>query len=328
MTKRVRTAVVGLGYFGSFHARHYGLNPNAELVAVVDADGERARSAAEAHGALALHDHRKLFGKVDAVSIAAPTSLHFAIAGDCIAAGLDVFIEKPIAERAEDADVLIAAARKAGVVLQVGHIERFSAAYQALKATVSAPRLLEARRLVPFRPRANDVSVVADLMIHDIDLVLDLVGQPVVDVSAHGLALVNMTADHVTARLTFANGTVAILTAGRVATAGERSLRVVETDRAVLCDLQDSKLSQVRINGLAADMGEEAVTELDSAVERHDNLAAEISGFLTCCQTRQSPIVTGETARDALAVVQKIEAALNNGAPAVTVPKEYSRVAI
>ena len=127
MTKRVRTAVVGLGYFGSFHARHYALNSDADLVAVVDADGARARAAASEHGGEALSDHRDLFGKVDAVSIAAPTSLHYDIARECIEAGLDVFIEKPIAETVAQANELIAAAKARGAVLQVGHIERFSA---------------------------------------------------------------------------------------------------------------------------------------------------------------------------------------------------------
>ena len=325
MTKRVRTAVVGLGYFGSFHARHYALNSGADLVAVVDADGERARAAAAEHGGEALSDHRALFGRVDAVSIAAPTSLHFDIARDCIEVGLDVFIEKPIAETVEQADALIAAAKARGVVLQVGHIERFSAAYQALKGKTFEPRIVEARRLVPFRPRANDVSVVADLMIHDIDLVLDLVGSEPVSVEADGLTLVNRTADHVTARIGFANGAAAIVTAGRVGTSGERTVRVVEETRALLCDLQNSRLSVVRVNGLAEELGEGAVDSDESDVERQDNLAAEIRDFIGCCQTRRSPIVTGETGRDALAIVQKIEAVLEKSAPAAA--KEYSRVA-
>ena len=325
MTKRVRTAVVGLGYFGSFHARHYALNSDADLVAVVDADGARARAAASEHGGEALSDHRDLFGKVDAVSIAAPTSLHYDIARECIEAGLDVFIEKPIAETVAQANELIAAAKARGAVLQVGHIERFSAAYQALKKEAFVPRLVEARRLVPFRPRANDVSVVADLMIHDIDLVLDLVGSEPVSVEADGLTLVNRSADHVTARVGFANGAVAVVTAGRVGTSGERTVRVVEETRALLCDLQNSSLSCVRVNGLAEDLGEGAVTSSDTDIERRDNLAAEISDFIGCCQTRRSPIVTGETARDALAIVQKIEAALATGVPASL--REYSRVA-
>ena len=327
MTQLVRTAVVGLGYFGSFHARHYALNRDAELVAVVDADAERAAAAASVHGAQALADHRDLFGKVDAVSIAAPTSLHFAIARDCIAAGLDVFIEKPIAETVAQAETLIAAAREGGRVLQVGHIERFSTAYQALKNAVDAPLLVEARRLTPFRPRANDVSVVADLMIHDIDLVLDLVGSPVSSVSADGAALVNRTADHVSARIGFESGAAAIVTAGRIGPGSERSLRVVEGDNAFLCDLQAGRLSRVAVKGLAADLGEGAVETVEQEIERHDNLGAEIADFLRCCRTRQSPVVTGERARDALAVVEEIETALAARAEAPQPDREFQRVA-
>lgn len=325
MTNRVRTAVVGLGYFGSFHARHYTLNPDADLVAVADADGARACAAAQEYGCEPVTDYRALFGKVDALSIAAPTSLHFDIARECIEAGVNVFIEKPIAETVEQANTLIELARDRGRVLQVGHIERFSAAYGALRQQVRAPRLVEARRLVPFRPRANDVSVVSDLMIHDIDLVLDLIGSRPVSVSANGLALVNETVDHVTARVGFENGASAILTAGRIGTSGERTLRVIEGDRALCCDLQNSKLSAVRVKGLAQDLGEEAVDSAEDDVERRDNLAAEIADFIGCCRSGAAPTVTGDMARDALAVVQQIEAALADGAAAPT--KEYSRVA-
>ncbi|MFN0263885.1 Gfo/Idh/MocA family protein [Tepidamorphus sp. 3E244] len=325
MTSRVRTAVVGLGYFGSFHARHYALNPDAELVAVVDADGERARVRAGELGCEAMAAHRDLFGKVDAVSIAAPTSLHYDIARECIEAGLDVFVEKPIAETVEQANALIDAARQRKVVLQVGHIERFSTVFGALKQAVSKPMLVEARRLVPFRPRANDVSVVSDLMIHDIDLVLDLVGSEPVSVTADGLCLVNRTADHVTARIGFANRAAAILTAGRVGTSGERTLRVMEEDRALLCDLQNSKLSAVSVNGLAETLGEGAVGASEGEVERHDNLGAEIAEFLSCCAQRGTPTITGETGRNALAIVQQIEAALGESVSASA--QELSRVA-
>ncbi len=325
MTSRIRTAVVGLGYFGSFHARHHALNPHAELVAVVDPNAERAGLAAEDHGCAALQSHRDLFGKVDAVAIAASTSAHFEIARDCLEAGLDVLVEKPITQTVEQADALIAAARANDRILQVGHIERFSAAFTALCEQVSEPVLIESRRLVPLRPRANDVSVVADLMIHDIDLVMRLVDARIASITADGVAMVNPTVDHVTARIAFANGAVAVLAAGRVNETGERTLRVVERDRNLLCDLAESRLTAIHANGAVARMGEGAISTTTRDVERHDNLGVQTAAFLNSCRTRQPPDVSGETGRDALDIVQRIEQCMLTAASEPR--KEHPRVA-
>lgn len=161
--------MVGLGYFGSFHARQHAANPKAHLVAVVDADHERAEAIGAEHGAEPLFDHRDLIGKVDAVSITVPTSLHHAVAGDFIDAGIHVLIEKPIADSADAARDLVARASASGALLQIGHIERFSPVFGVLRDGVRAPLTVECTRIGPWKGRAIDVDVVLDLMIHDID---------------------------------------------------------------------------------------------------------------------------------------------------------------
>lgn len=319
MTTRVKVAVIGLGYFGAFHTRHFAANDRAQLVAVVDRDGARARAVSEAAEEVCaypveqLADYRDLKGRVDAVSIAAPTSLHHAIARDCLEMGLDTFIEKPICETAAEADSLIALAKGRGRIIQVGHIERQAAAYRALRDKVATPVKIEARRISPFRARAIDVDVVSDLMIHDIDLVLDLVGAPVEAVSATAQTLVNRTPDHVTARLDFAGGCVAELTASRVGFGFERALRVFEGQSVHYCDLAANKLHRLDGRGIATEIGEAAAAISEQAVEPHDNLGREIGEFLDCCISRRSPMVDGPCGRDALAVAQLILAAAESG---------------
>ena len=219
---RIRVGVIGLGYFGSHHARHYAANARAELVAVVDVDPDRGCAASERYGCASHADHRALIGMVDAVSITVPTSNHHEVASDFLDAGIHVFVEKPIAADAASAADLVDRAEKANATLQVGHIERFSPAFRALRERCADPRLISAVRRTEWRGRAVDVDVVLDLMIHDIDLVLTLAGAPVVSVEASGARIVSATNDVAEARLTFANGVMATLSASRVAAKGER----------------------------------------------------------------------------------------------------------
>ncbi|MEM8876904.1 MAG: Gfo/Idh/MocA family oxidoreductase [Pseudomonadota bacterium] len=319
MTERVRVAVIGLGYFGAFHTRHFAANDRAQLVAVVDRDGARSRAVSEAAEEVCaypveqLADYRDLKGRVDAVSIAAPTSLHHAIARECLEMGLDTFIEKPICETVAEADGLIALAKSRGRIVQVGHIERQASAYQALRGHVTSPTKIEARRISPFRPRAIDVDVVSDLMIHDIDLVLDLVGRPVESVSATAHTLVNKTPDHVTARLEFAGGCSAELTASRVGFGFERALRVFEGQSVHYCDLAANKLHRLDGKGIATEVGDAAADISEQTIDPHDNLGREIAEFLECCISRRPPMVDGPCGRDALAVAQLILAAAESG---------------
>ncbi|MCX5515260.1 Gfo/Idh/MocA family protein [Kaistia algarum] len=308
-TGGIRTGVVGLGYFGSFHARHHAANAKSRLVGVVDADSARADAAAATHGAQAFSDHRDLIGRVDAVSITVPTSLHHGVAGDFLDAGVHVLIEKPIAHSPEAARDLIARAKASGAVLQIGHIERFSPVFGLLKQRVVQPRHIECVRIGPWRGRAVDVDVVLDLMIHDIDLVLSLVASPVESVDAVGSPVLSPTNDFAHAQLRFANGTTAHLSASRVAERTERAIRLVEPDRYWTADMAERTVSSFsRTAGLDS---REAFS-----VPPSDNLALEIDSFLDAVATTSRPLVDGKAGLDALMVAEAILRSIAATAPA------------
>ena len=302
----VKVGVVGLGYFGSHHARHYAAHAGARLVAVVDADAERARVAAQRFGAEPLADHRALIGRVDAASIAVPTSLHHRVASDLIDAGIHVFVEKPIASDAGQASDLVELAARRGVTLQVGHIERYAPAFRALQDRVEAPRLIECVRHTTWSGRATDVDVVLDLMIHDIDLALTIAGSPVVSVEAAGAPVATRLNDVAEARLVFANGVVATLAASRVAASAQRSISVTEEGRRLTADLSAQTLSIITgIDGAAS------TDTLNLAAA--DNLAAEVNAFLDSVLTGAPPPVDGVAGLAAIKVADMILAAISRG---------------
>jgi predicted dehydrogenase len=298
--------VVGLGYFGSHHARHYAANARAELVAVVDVDPDRGCAASERYGCASHADHRALIGKVDAVSITVPTSNHHAVASDFLDAGIHVFVEKPITADAASAADLVDRAEKANALLQVGHIERFSPAFRALRERCADPRLISAVRRTEWRGRAIDVDVVLDLMIHDIDLVLALAGATVVAVEAVGAPVVSATNDLAEARLTFANGMMATLAASRVAPKGERTMAIAEPGRYLVADFAAPSLSVIaRGEGASMEVRREQIPLIPS-----DNLAAEIGGFLDCVANGTAPLVDGRAGLAALTIAERILAAI------------------
>ncbi len=307
MAEAVKVGVVGLGYFGAHHARHYAANPAAHLVAVADADYARACAAGETYVAEPHADHRELIGKVDAVSVAVPTSIHHAVAGDFLDAGIPVFVEKPIAADVDAAADLVGRAKRAGVALQVGHIERFSPAFQALAAEVEAPVLIQAIRQGPFKPRAIDVDVVLDLMIHDIDLVLTLARAPVVSVAASGVKVATDTVDIAEARLTFETGLVATLVASRVAPTVDRRLTVTESRRQFVADLGARQLTVTSHSDV------DGVHSKTREFEQADNLAAEIAGFLDSVASGTAPQVDGQAGLDALNVADMIRKTMATG---------------
>jgi predicted dehydrogenase len=298
-TSEIRTGVIGLGYFGSFHARQHAANPKGRLVAVVDADRDRAATVATQYGAAPLADHRDLIGKVDAVSITVPTSLHHGVAADMIDAGVHVLIEKPICDTPDSARDLIARAETRGVVLQIGHIERFSPVFGALSERVTAPLTVECTRIGPWKGRAIDVDVVLDLMIHDIDLVLALVRSDVVAVEAMGAPVLAPTNDFAQAQLRFANGTVAHLHASRIAERAERTIKVVEAERYWSADLAARTVSSFP-------RGHAVLAQDEIAVPPSDNLALEIDSFLDSVAGIRRPVVDGRAGLDALVVADMI----------------------
>lgn len=292
----VRAAVIGVGYLGKHHARIYAELPDVELVAVVDANQTVAEEIAAQYGCRAETDYRAILDAVDAVSIVTPTTNHHAVARDCIAAGKDLLIEKPITTTIEEADDLIQRAEAAGVIVQVGHLERFNPIVAELIPLIKEPVFLEATRVGPFVGRGTDVDITLDLMIHDIDVILSLMPEAsVVDVKATGTHLVTKTIDFAKAWMEFDNGASALMTASRVATDRARTLTVYQKDSHIVMDYQAMEIR--RHYAQDGVMVHELVT-----VERCEPLKEEIRHFLGCIDTRSIPRVCAMKGRNALSL--------------------------
>ena len=306
MTKRVRVAVVGVGYFGRFHAKHYAANPNAELVAVADTDAGTGRAVAREFGCEAVADYRQLIGRIDAASIAAPTPEHFGIARDLMAAGVHVLIEKPMTDDLTEARKLADLAAKHKRVLQVGHIERFSACYRALSELVKRPLYIESNRIAPWRERGTAVDVIFDLMIHDIDIIMGLVGSSIVSVSAAGTPLFSSSVDLASARVSFASGCIANVTASRVSHKTERSMRVFQPNGYHVCDFVKSRIFSYSVRGDMAKTGAAAIARQNLIVPKEDSLANEIDEFLECVRNGRGPAVDAQAGCEAVRVASMI----------------------
>lgn len=304
--QQLRTAVIGAGYLGRFHAQKYAALPAATLVGIVDVSAEtRARVAAEL-GTQASADYRELLGKVDAVSIATPTPQHFEIASAFLEAGAHVLVEKPITATVGEARRLIEIAARKERVLQVGHLERFNPGILALDKVLTVPRFVESHRLAPFKQRGTDVNVVLDLMIHDIDIIQNIVHAPIATVDAIGTSVFSGGLDIANARIRFANGCVANTTASRVSLKTERKLRIFQDDAYVSLDLQQKVLTVVR-KGDAPAEGELPQVRIDEqSFEQGDALKSEIESFLACIVERKPPLVTGEDGLRALETAIRI----------------------
>ena len=302
----VRTAVIGVGYLGRFHAQKYAVLPGSTLVAVVDARAEaRDRVAAEV-GCRAVADYRDILGEVDAVSIATTTPAHFPIAQECLERGVHVLVEKPITETPEQARTLIETARRHGRILQVGHLERFNSAVLALEGVLGTPRFIESHRLAPFKERGTDVNVVLDLMIHDIDLIQSLVGSPITSIDAVGTSVFSSELDIANARIRYANGCVANTTASRVSMKMERKLRLFQDDAYVSIDLQQKVLTIVRKPPAGAAVTPGQVSIEERSFEQGDALRFEIEAFLGSIRDGRPPVVSGEDGLRALETAIRI----------------------
>ncbi len=306
VSEKTRVAVVGVGHFGRLHAEKYAALADVELVAVVDRDQARGEEVASQLGCRALQDYRHLAGQIDAASLTVPTSLHHQVGQELLELGIHLLVEKPITESVESANKLIAAAKARGLTLQVGHLERFSPAYFALAERVSKPLFIEANRIAAFRPRATDVNVVLDLMIHDIDLIMALVRSPLVSVDAVGAAVVSEMEDIVSARLGFASGCAANLTASRVSLKTERSMRIFQPDAYLVVDLAQRKVTSRRKGEGEMFPGIPNIETEEFSFEEADALANEIAAFIQCVRRQETPAVTGEAGRDAVEAALKI----------------------
>lgn len=302
MTNRpVKVAVVGVGYFGTRHANTFKSLPGAELVAVCDVMPERAQEIAGKVGVRAVTDYRQLPADVEAVSIAVPTREHHAVARDLLLAGKHVMVEKPITANLDEADELDRLARASGLVLQVGHLERFNPAVMALNDLLDRPRFIECRRISPFQDRGTDVNVVLDLMIHDLDLVLSIVRSPLDQIEAIGVPILSEAEDIANARLRFADGCTVNITASRVSWKKERTMRIFQQDAYILLDLNEGKLAVTRKQVDHQAGGLPLLTHEERKFTTGENLKREFESFIDCVRARRQPIVSAADARRALA---------------------------
>jgi len=338
---RLRVGVVGAGALGRHHARIYSQLPSTELIAVADTSPERGRAVADACGTRWFSDYRQLFGQVDAVSIAVPTVGHHAVALEFLGQGIASMVEKPLASTAEQATEIVEAAQRSRTTLQVGHVERFNPAFQEARRLVRNPKYIHCERFSPYAFRSTDIGVVLDMMIHDLDLVLDLVGAMPEKIEAFGVSVLGENEDCAQARLTFANGCVADLAANRVSPTTRRAMQIWSQTGCVSVDMASREvvryapterllagecvLDRVRQPGAEIDRLKAEIFTQYVRIERPpassaDALTAELSSFADCAMDRQTPLVDGQAAlaamRTAERVLQSVAAHRWNGAAA------------
>jgi predicted dehydrogenase len=300
----MRVGVIGVGHLGQHHARLYASLPGSTLVGLVDADPRRAKEIAERVGTAVYDDVGVLLKQVEAVSIAAPTSAHHAVAKQCLEAGVHVLVEKPITVTPDEARELIALARARKAVLQVGHIERFNPVMLKVRPFIRQPALVECRRVSPFTGRSTDVDVVLDLMIHDLDMVLSFQPGTVTDVRAVGAPVVSDKIDVAHAWITFDSGCVATLTASRVASTRARELTVVQPDACVSLDYQSRQATIRRFAAGLRASGEQAPEQIQGGDE--EPLKLELEAFLHAVQTGTQPVVSGQDGEAALSLAHRV----------------------
>lgn len=323
--RRLRLAVVGVGHLGRIHARLMLGLENVELVAVVDPLEANRWQVAVDCGAQALADHRELFGRVDAAVIATPTRFHHQVGMDLLSQGVHLLIEKPLAGSLSEGQGLVEEAERRGLVLQVGHVERFNPVWSAALPHLRDPKYIEAVRYGPFSFRSTDIGAVLDIMIHDLDLVLSLVRSPLKRVEALGLAVLGRHEDVANARLTFENGCVAALSASRVNSTPRRSMQVWTPRRFARIDFAEraaeiispseallsrqidvERLSPPERDQLKADLFEKHLSRQMLPVERRDALTAELEDFVTSIREGRSPRVDGRQGQEVLAAAEQI----------------------
>ncbi len=307
---RLPVAVIGCGYLGKFHAQKYAGHPEAALVAVVDTDSGRAKALAAETGSTALSDYRDLYSQIQAASVVVPTPLHHAIAKDLLEHGIHLLLEKPMTVTLAEAQELNALARERNLILQIGHLERFNPAYLAVADKVKNPLFIESHRLNSFQERGTEVDVILDIMIHDIDLILNLVHDEVKTIHAVGIPVISTMIDIANARLEFERGCVVNVTASRISDKGMRKIRIFQPDAYISIDFAAQGVSLYR------KIEEEGripyIVSEKLAIEPGDSLRDEIKAFLTAVRQRSIPPVPGEAGMRALKVALEITDQIKN----------------
>ena len=316
--KLIRVAVIGAGEFGRNHVRVWRDLPGAELAGIIDTNADRAASVSAEFGTRVLRGEHELFSeRVDAVSLAVPTREHAGLGSRLLEGGLDVLVEKPMAASLDEVDALIAAASRSGRILQIGHLERFNPAIVAVAPLVVRPMFFEIHRLGVFSPRSLDVDVVYDVMIHDLDILLSLVNAPVTDLKAVGIPVITDKVDIAQARIEFATGTVANLTASRVSTERVRKMRFFQEHEYISVDFTRQDVLRVRVrqgatapSALLPDDSQPEINFEKLAITPGEPLRAELLAFAESVRTRKRPVVDGAAGRRALELADQVMASI------------------
>ena len=297
---KLKVAVIGVGHLGSIHAKIYKESRNCQLVGVCDTNPNNLKRVSSHLRIPGYTDHQELFGKADAVSIAVPTVLHHNIAAEFLKASIHTLVEKPFTLTLKEADDLIDLAHKNKLILQVGHIERFNSAFAATLKIITVPKFIECHRLSNFPNRSLDVGAVLDIMIHDIDIVLGLVNSPLEKIDSVGINVLTKFEDIANARLTFKNGCVANLTASRISDEVMRKIRIFQENTYISLDYKNAEASVYR-------KIDQKITKEKLPIEKEQPLQRELESFISCVTNKTTPLVSGEVAREALAVALQIQ---------------------
>jgi len=295
----VRVGVVGVGYLGQHHARIYSEIEDAELIAVVDIDKKKADTFAEKYACQTCSDYREILHKVDALSIVTPTTSHYSIALECLRAGKDILVEKPITESVKEADELILESEKRGCILQVGHLERYNPAILVALEMIKEPRFVESERLSPFLGRGTDVDVTVDLMTHDADIILSLISSPVKEIRAIGAKVITDKIDVAKAWLEFDNSCTALLTASRLSPEKQRRLRVFQKDSYISVDYQSCEIR-------CCHKTKEGISIDSIKPDNKEPLKEQLKDFIHCIKERKRPKVSAVEGKEALKLVLDI----------------------
>jgi len=304
--KKIKIGVIGVGYLGNYHAQKYAAMENVELVGVADVSKTLAKQVAAAYNTTPFTDYTELLDHVDGVSIVVPTPYHHKVASLCLDRGVDVMLEKPMTVTLDEADDLIARADAKDLILQVGHLERFNPAIVAMEEYLTSPLLIESQRVHKFNPRGADVDVVLDLMIHDIDIILNVVPSPLETIRTIGAPIVTKETDVANAQLTFENGCTANVTVSRVAHENVRNMRIFQPGSSITVNYAAKEITVIERGEGLNDQGFPIETIKSFCFTDKDALEDELVDFVQNIRTRQTPLVSGRDGRQALAVALQI----------------------
>ena len=311
---KLRVGVIGVGHLGEYHVQKYKAMPNVHLVGVVDTHPDRADEIARRYDVTAYNSHEKILDRVDAVSLAVPTEMHFEVAKDILSRGIHLLIEKPITYELDPADTMVNMAKDKGVVFQVGLVERFNPAVVKMESLLDRPVFIESHRMNEFTIRGIDVDVVLDLMIHDLDVILHNVPSEVKEVHAVGMSVITGKTDIANARIVFEDGTMANLTASRVSSKTLRKIRVFQPDAYISVNCLKRKISVIGLNVEVKDLNDfPQLTPNTMEFPDRDPLADEISSFVNSVINGSEPVVSGDDGRKALEVALGIIGQIERG---------------